>query len=232
MSIRKDSFFDTLKLPLKKIISVLYLHNIGVLNNVIAEILAVNRETVGQILMFLREEMSKNLITRNIVLGGPNCVVEVDECCISKAKTTRNNRARPRAQKWIVGAYDRNTGIVIFRRIENKTKETLQGFLYEVCLPGTHIMSDGHRSYQGLNQIGFSHSVVIHEREFVTNDGVHINNIESKWSHCKRKFKYFYGTNEENLALHIDEFMWEQFFERKTIIRWIELVNMLRINYI
>ena len=41
------------------------------------------------------------------MLGGPGCVVEIDESLITKAKPTRNAHARPVEETWIFGLFNR-----------------------------------------------------------------------------------------------------------------------------
>ena len=75
-------------------VGVLYLYNIGVLNMVVSEILNIHEDTICQGIIFLREEMSKSRIRRNKILCRQDYVVEIDECCISKAIIKRKGRTR------------------------------------------------------------------------------------------------------------------------------------------
>src|SRR6218665_2664958 len=79
-------------------------------------------------------------------------------------------------------------------KVEDRTANTLENIISAHLLPGTHIISDGWRSYSNLETLAngiYMHSVVIHERNFVApdDDMVHTQNIENTWMRAKRKLK-------------------------------------------
>ena len=140
---------------------------------------------------------------------------------MSAAKLTRNNRARPVAEKWVFGAYDPQLGIGWIKRIRDRSRETLIETIQEMCLPETIIVSDGWSGYSGLEDYGFYHEVVVHEHHFVDPaTGIHTNNVENYWQRCKRRFKRMYGTSEELLESHIDEFNWLERYGKTLEERW------------
>lgn len=85
---------------------------------------------------------------------------------------------------WVFGGISRLTGLVFARQIRNKRKTTLWPLMRRHIAPGSHIISDEHRSYlhcanpnhpglapparQIALQMGFeSHSAVKHSQTFV-----------------------------------------------------------------
>ena len=61
------------------------------------------------------------------------------------------------------------------------------------------IISHGWTSYKKLSDYGYEHVVIIiHEREFVNEQGYHINSIEILWSWVKVWMSSLHGVNENN----------------------------------
>ena len=55
------------------------------------------------------------------------------------------------------------------------------------------------------------HGVVNHSLHFVDpTTGVNTQTVESYWNRVKRKFKRMTGVSSQQLALHLDEFMWRE----------------------
>ncbi len=82
-------------------------------------------------------------------------------------------------------------------------------------LPGTDIVFDGWAFYAGIENLQdgiYSHSVVIHERNFVNplDNDIHTQNIENLWMRDKRKLRQQIGTHEDLFTSHLHEFMWRQ----------------------
>lgn len=51
----------------------------------------------------------------------------------------------------------------------------------------------------------YTHEVVIHDDEFVTEAGIHINGVENSWSVAKRIHGRRYGTRANFIHLHMAE---------------------------
>eukprot|EP00094_Tigriopus_californicus_P002095 TCALIF_02019-PA protein Name:"Protein of unknown function" AED:0.05 eAED:0.12 QI:0/0/0/0.5/1/1/2/0/136 len=107
-------------------------------------------------------------------------IVEIDETVIAKAKY---NRGRWPQTRWIFGGVERRSGRCFMVEVPNRTRDTLEEAIVEHILPGTHIMYDGWASYAHIDQINggiYSHSVIIHDRNFVDplDDRIHTQSIE------------------------------------------------------
>ena len=99
--------------------------------------------------------------------------------------------------------------------VTDRSAESLQNAILQNILPGTHIVSDGWASYAGIENLQdgtYSHSVVIHERNFVNpqDNGIHMQNIENLRMRVKRKLRQQFGTHEDLFTSHLHEFMWRQ----------------------
>ena len=68
------------------------------------------------------------------------------------------------------------------------------------------------RAYNRVGNIpGLTHRTVNHSLFFVDPvTGVHTQNIESYWNHCKVKLKRKKGVHQDMLAGYLDEFMWKE----------------------
>jgi len=75
----------------------------------------------------------------NIILGGPNKIVEIDESKFGRRKYHRGHRVEG---QWIFGGVERETGNVFLIPVEKRDKETLLQAIKDWILPGTTIISN------------------------------------------------------------------------------------------
>lgn len=76
-SIRSNSFIETLRLPLKTIVAMIYFLNLEMLAKHIAEILDLDDHTVLDFAAMMREEKGKHLVATGERLGGDGIRVQV-----------------------------------------------------------------------------------------------------------------------------------------------------------
>ena len=96
-------------------------------------------------------------------------------------------------------------------------------------LPGTHIITDGWGAYSNLSSLGYTHSVVVHEENFVSpvNPEVHTQRIEATWGSLKR-FVRAHGTNKSGFFI---EYICEYIFRRKYPDVFSALLDTIRRKY-
>ena len=136
--------------------------------------------------------------------------VEVDETFVGgkmknmHADKRREARQRPDYGKTIVvGARDRATGAVCAQAVEAADKETLGAFIGAHAPPGTTIYTDEGPAYRSMpNRESVNHS----KGEYVRDDGVSTNGVESFWSMLKRGY---HGTFHHWSAKHTDRYVAE-----------------------
>jgi len=74
---------------------------------------------------------------------------------------------------------------------------------------GSEIWTDEWRAYRGLPGIGYVHRTVNHSVNFVNpKNGVHTNDIESRWNACKVFLKKKMGMPRIHIPTYLDEYMW------------------------
>ena len=85
------------------------------------------------------------------------------------------------AVMWMLGGVDRVTKKVFVRIVDDRTRDTLLLIIQDNIEIGSTNYSDTFRVYFTLSQLGYQHQIVNHSREFVSEDGVCTNTIESLW---------------------------------------------------
>ena len=95
-------------------------------------------------------------------------------------------------------------------RVEKMDQATLLPIILRHIAPGSTIMSDKWKSYEILNQDGYSHFTVNYSETFVAEDGTCTDNIEQIWGELKAKLKIVRGANNAVLVGHMDEFMFRK----------------------
>ena len=136
--------------------------------------------------------------------------VEVDETYVGgKFKNMHGDVRRERRQQpdlgktIVVGAKDRATGRVHGQVIEDATAPTLTDYIRGKAAPDATIYTDEAKAYQSLP----NHETVNHGRgEYVREDGVSTNGIESFWAMLKRGFV---GTYHHWSAKHCNRYVAE-----------------------
>ena len=103
----------------------------------------------------------------------------------------------------VAGARDRATGAVRAQAVEAADKETLSTFVGTHAAPDATIYTDEARAYSGLpNRESVNHSA----GEYVRDDGVSTNGMESFWSMLKRGHV---GTFHKISPKHMDRYVQE-----------------------
>ena len=141
-------------------------------------------------------------------IGGEGHIVEIDECKIGRRKY---NKGRMIDGHWILGMIDREGGFRLEICPNNKRdRATLEELIKKHVAPGTTIMTDCWRGYDGLNQQGFEHFTVNHKYHFVNPEtGANTQMIESNWRPLRKRLSRG-GVKDEQLAMHMCEFLWRK----------------------
>ena len=107
---------------------------------------------------------------------GTSDIVEIDECIIGKKR--KYNRGAPTKGKWVFGIIERGTRKTYFKPVTKRSKDVLLPIIKERIKVGATIFHDDWAVYRNLDQHGYDHDVVVHQREFVSETGACTNTVE------------------------------------------------------
>lgn len=212
-SVRKGSFFENARVSLCSAMLLVHLWAKGYTEKLILDDYEFAIQTVVDWFRFCRDITVEHFGDEQGVIGGPGCIVEIDETIAVKRKY---NRGRMLAAGWLFGGIERrNDGHFncFMRLVYNRSGAHLKHLIQQHVAPGTHIVTDGWGGYVGLQALGYEHCVVIHEENFVSpgDPAVHTQRIEATWGSLKR-FIRARGTNKGTFYA---EYVCEWIFRRK-----------------
>lgn len=191
-SIRSESVLEDIKIPLNKFIHFIYLYSIETCQKNIQEIIGLSRSTIYTLLKKIRARISMYFENNNILLGGPNLLVQIDE-----SKFNFNVKAHrghvPTTPVWVFGIVDTSYQPArgFMKIVEQRNRETLLSIIQAHVRPGSIIHSDEWRAYSNLNELQYTHGTVCHKYHFVNPEtGVHTQHVYSnRIRHVENKKK-------------------------------------------
>uniref|UniRef100_A0A915KWQ7 ISXO2-like transposase domain-containing protein n=1 Tax=Romanomermis culicivorax TaxID=13658 RepID=A0A915KWQ7_ROMCU len=152
---------------------------------------------VGKIVAFLAHRLIKKQVHYNMVLERDICSkallnplkfsndvfieqneseVEIDESFFGKK--AKNDKGTSKQTVLVFGIVERNDRRRVLRIVPTNSKDILMPIIQEHISTDVTIYDDGLASYTHLEKYGYKHEVVFHNKEFVTDQGVHTNTIE------------------------------------------------------
>ncbi len=203
-SIRHNSWFAQSNLSIYEIIKFTYWWSAGLMQDQIRNQMSLATHTVVDWDMFCRETCSVAVYEDREILGGEGKIVQIDESKIGKRKYHRGHYVEG---QWVFGGVEVGSRKSFIVCVEDRTEATLLSHIKEWIRPGTTIHSDCWKGYFNLALHGYQHQTVNHSLEYITEDGVHTNNIEGHWFHLKRSLPR-HGTRKPHYESHIAEFIW------------------------
>jgi transposase-like protein len=162
----------------------------------------------------IRESMRD---TSSDKLGGKGVIVEADETYVGGKQRKNMGQDGRKTRKY------RKTGVAVLVERDGRARATVMDFPIDGAIKrnlianvakGSHIHSDEHRAYQGIERfIEGEHSAVDHGRGDYAKDGVHSNTAESWNALLKRSIVgSFHHVSAEHLSRYCDEvsFRWDR----------------------
>ncbi|KAL3119758.1 hypothetical protein niasHT_006448 [Heterodera trifolii] len=196
--------------------------------------LRLDKKTVIDWNCFYRDVCSRWLLAHPIRLGGIGNIVQIDESLVARRKYHRGRRVR---EQWVFGMYDVHAHVGIVQLVPDRTRNTLLPIIEQYVLPGTTIHSDQWAPYMGgaIAAIPvvppYVHQSVNHAQNFVDPlTGAHTNHVENFWKNLKMKNKAMSGTQRDLLPGYMDEYMWRQFYGKKTLLAFENIFDHIAMH--
>ena len=114
------------------------------------------------------------------------------------------------------GIVDKNNHLAHVQFIPKKNHENIVTIIQQKVPIGSTIHTDGAQVYKIL-KYQYTHRFVIHEREYVTPEGIHSNWIENFWSNLKMYLKGVRGSQRRMLDAHLDEYIYIDIIANKKV---------------
>jgi transposase-like protein len=167
----------------------------------IAQVAALNRNTVNRLLQGIRERIAVACEAESPFSGE----IEVDESYFG-ARRVKGVRGRGAKGKTIVFGLFKRHSHVYTEIVPDCSRATLQGIIRGRVDPASVIHSDGWRGYNGLVDLGYQkHYRVQHGENEFANAHSHINGIESFWAYAKTRLVRFRGMQKHTFYFHLKE---------------------------
>jgi transposase-like protein len=210
------TIFEKTRTPISKWICAIGLFKIGISANQLKDEIQVTYKAAWQMLTKIRKAIKRDPLTDQ--LSGH---IEVDETYFGGRQ--KGKRGRGAAGKTpVIGIIQRN-GSVRTIAIPNVKSATLQALIKEHVEAGSTVYTDSWQGYRGLDNIGFSHKIVNHDKIFVSSKGNHTNSIEGYWRLSKHKlYARYHKISPEQLPNYLAEADFK--FNERTDPDFIKLV--------
>ena len=202
---QKNRYLYRGRISERKFRDLLRLFALDITANRAADLTGLNHKTAVALYRLLRLRMAE-LARADCPFHGQ---VEIDESYFGPARQ-RGRPGRGAARKVPVFGILERGGRVHCQIVKNCSKATLQAIIEGRVARQAEIASDGFRSYDGLVEAGFArhHRITKYyrqDRAVFSENGVHINGIESFWSYAKRRHQKFNGLRRDSFPVFLKE---------------------------
>lgn len=210
ISIRTNSFFSAFKIELKQILRTIIRYACSTQRYSINLSLDINEKTIRKIIDALIERIPSTDFSDN-KLGGPGLRVEIDETMLNyKCKSHRGRSAANHTDALCIVEASEGAKRVFACTINDKKASTLIPIICRNVANNTIIWTDEHRSYSSLSNYTFLHETVCHKYEFITENGVNTQKVESFNNSIKLEIKKRKGVLTTKRDAFLKEFCFIQ----------------------
>lgn len=221
------TIFENTNLPLIKWFIAMYLissHKKGISSHQLARDIEVTQTTAWYMLQKVRrlypqygtDSFSGTVECDEVYIGGR-------EKWKHKSMKTPNTQGRSTKTKTpVFGMMERGVHVdkhgvphpmtyVHAFKVEKTDRETLHTLIGQFVEKGSRVITDELNSYNGLEEMGYTHGVVNHGAEEFAQGDIFTNSVEGFWSHFRRMITgCYHDVSDEHLQQYIDEacFRW------------------------
>ena len=233
VSITQKTFFKNTKLKINEILRLSYYWLVGVKTLGLINISSHSSQTITNYCHYFRQIVGDSLDFEDIIIGGENVIVEIDESKFGKRKYNRGHDVNG---AWVLGGVERTPERKLFLlEVPDRTAETLINIIKTHVKPHSIIITGCFKSYSTLHNF-FRHLTVNHSIEYVdSTTGAHTNTIEGTWGAIKYRISPRNRTSsvQDDGSVSMDginEFLAEFQWRRKNAHNlWSGFINALQI---
>lgn len=223
-SIFQNTIFENSKIKISKILEILYCNALKLTISETVSHTNASRQTIVDWNEKIRTKLCEKfnqIITERI--GGIGFTVELDECHLY-VNRRRIGRRMVGEHFWVVAGICRETRQVFFCITTTRSAVFLTNFVLCHVLPGTRIITDGWRGYNGLNSAGYIHNVINHSVRFVDllDNTLHTNTIERLWRDLRENIPG--GLASVNVEKHVKDYMLSRILDSLNSMRRFDVI--------
>lgn len=198
--------FDRTRTPLRDWFFVMFMFTSsrnGVAAKKVERELGVTYKTAWRMCHQIRAYMAS--LDSDDPLGGPGSFVEIDETIVGGSVSGMGNGYMGN-KTIVVGMLERG-GELYSKVITRRTKEAMHGLIQGQVLPGSTICTDEMGGYKDIDQKGYRHLKVNHNRgQYGSKEGGGVNALEGFWAQLKRGIN---GTHIHVSGKHLPKYLGE-----------------------
>ena len=224
VSIFKNTFFAGSRIKCNEIMHMGYLWLTGCSAKTIAMHTGHSEHTISDYLGFFRQLTCNMIEDDEVVIGGQNIVVQVDETKMGKIKYHRGHRVEG---AWVIVGVEKTESRRVFAEVvEDRSEGTIVEVLSRHICEGSILWTDKWKGYHNLSRIfNIQHETVNHSLTFkdpVT--GVNTNTVEGTNFALKRAVPPRNRTRK-TLPSFLSEFVWRR---KCTDTLWESFIGALK----
>lgn len=206
ISIRKGSFFGCFNISLELVMRIVlkFVCKVQLCN--IIKMFDVNRKVIEKVITKLVSLIPISDFADN-KLGGPNMNVQIDETMLNfKCKSHRGRAATNKSDALCIVEVGNTITRAFACIIENKTENVLLPIITRQVAYQSIIWTDEHKAYCNLSKHGYIHRTVCHKYQFVTQEGINTQSVESFNNELKLEIKRRKGIRTSLRGIFLKEF--------------------------
>ncbi|KAG0437724.1 hypothetical protein DMUE_3528 [Dictyocoela muelleri] len=206
ISIRVNSFFENLNLPLKEIFKIVLCYIARMPRYSIINFFNFSKKTILKTIDKIIDRIPDPDFSSD-KMGGAGKIVQVDETMLNyKAKSHRGRSPSNKTDAICIIEFENNIKRVFATVIENKDEFTLVPIICSQVAANSIIWTDENRAYNNLKDFFNDHGTVCHKYSFINYDnGVNTQAVECFNNLLKKEIKSRMGVKTEKRSDFLKE---------------------------